>query len=335
MVRFPMIPRDIRTCFVTGGTGFVGSHLVDHLLEQGVEVRCLVRDPSRLRWLAGRPVQVVHGDLASGEAIRSGVAGVDAVFHLAGLVAAKSREEYFRVNAEGCRILAKAVCHAGDSDTVLVYVSSLAASGPSRVDAEVSEEDIPAPITHYGMSKLEGERALEAVGGRPVVIVRPPAVYGPRDREILPFFSMGNRGFFPIVNSGARVSLIYAEDLAKGIYLAACSGGNGEAYFITGQDSPRMSDMPRLVSRALGRKVRGIRVSPGLVSAAGGLSEMWGRVRGRMPVFNRDKARELTASGWVCSSAKASRDLSFQAEVSIQEGFSRTVQWYRENNWIS
>ncbi|NOY87359.1 MAG: NAD-dependent epimerase/dehydratase family protein [Deltaproteobacteria bacterium] len=329
-----MIDRDIRSCFVTGGTGFIGSHLVDHLLKQGVKVRCLVRRPSKLRWLAGRPVQIIQGDLASDEALAAGVAGVDAVFHLAGLVAAGSREEYFRVNADGCRSLVKAVGLSGGKTTVLVYVSSLAASGPSEADGEVTEEDSPAPITSYGMSKLEGERALEAASGRPIVIVRPPAVYGPRDREILPFFRMGNRGFFPIINSGARISLVHVEDLAKGIYRAACYGGPGEAYFITGHETVRISDMPRFLSEALGKKVRGVRISPALVSVAAGLSEAWGRIRGRMPVFNRDKARELAAPGWVCSSAKALRDLSFQAEISIKDGFSQTARWYRENNWI-
>lgn len=330
-----MINRDIRTCFVTGGTGFIGSHLVDHLLKQGVEVRCLVRRPSNLRWLAGRPVRIIKGDLASEEALAEGVAGVDAVFHLAGLVAARNREEYFRVNAEGCRSLAKAVGQAGERDTVLVYVSSLAVSGPSEAEKALTEEEPPEPITSYGMSKLEGERALGAAGGRPVVIVRPPAVYGPRDREILPFFRMGNRGFFPLINAGARLSLVHVVDLARGIHRVACSGGAGETYFITGKEIVGISDMPRLLSGALGKKVRGIKVPSGLVSAVAGLSEAWGRVSGRMPVFNRDKARELAASGWVCSPAKALRDLSFQSEISIENGFSQTVQWYRENNWIS
>ncbi|UCG38906.1 MAG: NAD-dependent epimerase/dehydratase family protein, partial [bacterium] len=224
--------RKIRTCFVTGGTGFIGSHLVDLLLENGCEVRCLVRNRGKLGWLLGKPVTVFEGDLGSHGVLRSGASGVDAVFHLAGLTAAASREQYRLVNAGGCGNLARASLEADEPPGVFVYVSSLAAVGPSYNDTAVEESRAPHPVTEYGRSKLEGERVLAGMGPLPLVVVRPPAVYGPRDREILPLFRLAARGFLPIFNPAARISMVHVRDLVKGILASAEGGRAGETYFL-------------------------------------------------------------------------------------------------------
>jgi len=329
-----MLSRDIRTCFVTGGTGFIGSHLIDHLLELDCHVRCLVRDPSRLGWLEGKSVELFHGDLESRETLEKGVRGTDAVFHLAGITAAGNQAEYNRVNAEGCRKLAEAALNSDEAPELFLYVSSQAAAGPGRTGCTVDEMTAPEPITAYGRSKLEGEKILAVMEGLPLIVVRPPAVYGARDKEILPLFKLANRGISPIFNAAAYLSLIHVSDLVKGIFKAAISGRLGETYFMANESPVKATDLPGIFSGALGRGVKGMRVPSVVLSAAASLSEVQGRLTRNLPVFNRDKVKELTAQDWVCSSRKAMDDFSFTTIVDVEDGFRATAAWYRERGML-
>jgi len=329
-----MPSREIRTCFVTGGTGFIGSHLVDLLLQRGCEVRCLVRDQSRLGWLQEKPVTIVEGDLDSKSAIQKAASGTDAVFHLAGVTAAGSREAYRKVNAEGCRSVASASLSAPYPPEVFIYMSSLAAIGPGRFDEVVAENRVPHPVTAYGRSKLEGERILSEMGPLPLVVVRPPAVYGPRDREIFPLFRLASKGIFPVFNPESRLSLIHVKDLVRGVMSAAEKGRVGETYFLTHPTPLGAGELPQLFGDALGRKVWALRVPVPLLKAAASVSEIWGRATGNIPVFNRDKVNELAAAGWVCGWEKAQREIAFKADVSFADGLLDTAKWYREKRWL-
>ncbi|MDF1526770.1 MAG: NAD-dependent epimerase/dehydratase family protein [bacterium] len=329
-----MPSREIRTCFVTGGTGFIGSHLVGHLLQRGCEVRCLVRDRSRLRWLQGQSVTIVEGDLNSHSVIREAASGTDAVFHLAGVTAAGSRETYRKINAEGCRSVAAAALSAPHPPDVFIYMSSLAAIGPGHFDEVVTENRVPHPVTDYGRSKLAGERILSEMGPLPLVVVRPPAVYGPRDRGIFPLFKLASMGIFPIFNSKARISIIHVEDLVRGVISAAVKGRVGETYFLTYPTAVDARDFPDLFGNALGRRVRTLRVPVPVLKAVAAVSETWGRVTGNMPVFNRDKVNELVATWLVCSWEKAQKEIAFEANRGLVDGLSETAKWYRDQGWL-
>ena len=334
MIDFHMPSRKIRTCFVTGGTGFIGSHLVDHLLQRGCDVRCLVRDRSRLRWLQGKPVSIVEGDLDSESVIQEAASGTDAVFHLAGVTAAGSWKVYREINARGCRSVAEAVLSAPHPPDVFIYMSSLAAMGPGRFDELVVENRVPHPVTDYGRSKLEGERILSEMGPLPLVVVRPPAVYGPRDKETFPLFRLASRGIFPVFNPVSRVCLVHVQDLVRGVMDAAEKGRVGETYFLTHPTPVNTQDLPGLFGEVFERKVRTLRVPVTALKAAAAVSETWGRITGRMSVFNRDKVKELTAEGWVCSGEKAQREIAFKANTELAEGLLETAKWYQDQSWL-
>ncbi len=333
MVNIDMPIRKIRTCFVTGATGFIGSHLVELLLAMDMEVRCLLRDPDRPGWLEGLPITKVKGDLFSLRSLEDGAAGADAVFHLAGATAAPNRREYFNINAQGCLNLGQAVGQNGGAK-VLVYVSSAAAGGPSAPGCAVSEDDEPAPVTHYGWSKLEGEKLLKGLKDLPLVIVRPPAVYGPRDRENLLLFKLASKGILPIFNALASLSLINVVDLVRGIWAAAERGRPGSTYNLADDLPVKTVDLPDIMGRAMGRKIRGITVPTGFLRSAAFFYEMAGKLSGRMPVFNIQKVNELTAPGWVVNTDRAAAELAFSTEVSLEDGFLEVAHWYREKGWI-
>ncbi len=209
----------MKLALVTGATGFVGSHLVELLAEAGVGLRVLVRRTSRSEALEALGAERVVGALEEPVSVARAAAGVDVVFHLAALTRARTRSEYFRANAEGVRTVARAAAEAGAR---LVYLSSLAAVGPSVDGRPVAEGAVPRPITQYGRSKLAGEEACSSAAERlEVVILRAPAVYGPRDRDLFRFFSMAARGVLALPSGPERrLQMIHVRDLAQALVCA-------------------------------------------------------------------------------------------------------------------
>jgi nucleoside-diphosphate-sugar epimerase len=321
-----------RRALVTGGHGFLGSHLVDLLLEQGFTVRCLLRPGRPEAVLGGRPVEVARGDLREETGLAEAVRGVEWVFHVAGLIAARSPAEFRAVNAGGtARLAAAARAHAPGLRR-FVLVSSQAAAGPSADGRPVSEDLPPHPLTHYGRSKLLGEEALKAAG-IPFSIVRPPAIYGPRDPALLPFFRLASMGFAPgLEGPGRRFNLLHARDVARGILLAAeAEGARGRTYFLSDGGGYGYPEVARSMGSAFGRRTRRIPIPDFLLDLAAAVSDEVMGMLGRAPVFSRDKARELKARLWLCTAARAEAELSWRPLVALDDGIRETAEWYRRN----
>ena len=317
---------------ITGATGFVGSQLIEAVARNGLRARALVRKTSDLALLERHGVERVVGDVTDPAALRRAVEGADTVLHLAAATRALRPATFHAVNGEATGRLVEAL-EAGGKRRRLVYLSSLAAAGP-RGDRPVQAEDPPRPVTSYGRSKLEGERAALGSATLSVAVLRAPAVYGPGDRDLLPFFRLAQRGVLPLVGPpDRRLQLVHVRDLAEGLLAAAWSDATG-LFHIAEPRSYRWAEVVDLLGSAVGR--RGVRVSvPGiLVRGAAALSEAAARVRRKPVIFDRDKAREILAPGWLCETERARRELGFEARVPLEEGLRETASWYRAYGWL-
>jgi nucleoside-diphosphate-sugar epimerase len=323
---------------ITGAAGFIGSLVVDAVAESGVEAVPLVRPTSDLRWLEPYRKSLRFGDVTDRESLAPAVENVRWILHVAGVVRARSEDAYDRVNAEGTRNLLEAAYRINPGVERVVVVSSLAAAGPSPDGRALDEEEEPRPITAYGRSKLRGERHAREWSDRlPVTVIRPPAVYGPRDRGILTFFRCASRGFLPRFGRGDRsYSLVHGGDLARAVWHAARHPtAAGRTYFVC---DPEPYDWDALVSAfavAVGRTVRS-RIVPGwLLRSFASVAEWLPAGRRGRPFLTRDKVRELLAPHWACSPARIGAELGFTCDRGLAEGLSDTARWYRERGWIA
>lgn len=320
--------------FVTGGTGFIGSHLVDRLLDNGDnEVYALIR--SHDKWLDNKTIQRIKGDLHDAGALREGMNNAKTVFHVAGLV--KAPESYLldQANVDATENVLRMAMK--QKVTKLVILSSLAACGPGY-EAPLSEEDPLRPVTMYGKSKKKMEEMVHRVADDDisVTIIRPPAVYGPRENQIFSVFQMASWRFFPIIGDGhsTKISLVHVDDLIDGIMLAAAEHNPGvETYFITSEQVYTWNEISITMEKALQKRLFTIKIPHKFVQFAGAAAEHTASLFGRYPVVNRDKAKELGLP-WICSADKAKSNLGYRSRVSLYDGFSQTINWYKKNHWL-
>ncbi len=320
---------------VTGATGFVGSHLAEALVARGDTVVALARRPDQHAALARLGATPISGSLESPRTLAAALAGVQTVYHVAGATFARGEAEFFAVNEGGTRRLLDAVREAAPRLTRFVYVSSQAALGPSAAGKPFTEDAECRPVTAYGRSKLAGELAVRA-SGLPWSVVRPPAVYGPRDRAFLQLFRIVRRGIAPVFGAGTQeLSLVYVADLAAAIVQAGTHPAAERQVF---HAAHREVVLSREVSRAAGLAIGSSPIVvpvPGLLASA--IAGVVGRAAAAMGWYtplNADRMAEFLAPSWLLDATKAERMLGWTARRGMAEGMGLTGAWYREQGWI-
>lgn len=320
---------------MTGSTGFLGGHAVRALVESGWDVRALVRrDPSRSLLLDGIPIEAAPGDL-SADGIPAGVArGASAIVHLAGVLKARTLEEYREVNRRGTeRLLAAALREAPEA--LFVHVSSQAAGGPSRGGRPVGEGDPPRPVSWYGITKLEGEDAVRATWPGAWIVLRPGVVFGPGDRGLLTYFRMAARGWVPVPAPRSRIQIDDAFRVSLAIATAASRPDlAGRTGFVCRRESISIGDFAGEIGRLAPKPPRQVRVPDAFVRLAGAAETLRERVTRRSRPFNADKAREILAGDWLCDPSLG-EDLGLPAPDPLPEGLSRTWDWYVREGWLA
>ena len=326
-----------RIAVVSGANGFVGSHLVDFLLKENFEVRCLTRKTSDLRWLNGKDIKNINTGLMDKDGLRKAFKDAQYIFHVAGVVKSKTPEGYFKGNVEITRVMLETALEFKSSIKKFLIVSSQTAAGPSLDGKPVTEDMAGKPITTYGRSKLAQEELAKTFMDKlPITICRAAAVYGERDTEILIFFQTFNKGLMTTIGFNNKlVNLIHVSDLVKGLYLAATNEISiGQIYFISSEKNYSWEEIGEVTSKVLGNKPIKIKVPHFAVYGIASVAQFFAVFSSKPATLNIEKARDITQALWICDTSKAIRDLGYHQEISLEEGIKRTCDWYKEMKWI-
>lgn len=318
-----------RRIVVTGATGFIGRHVAARLHAAGDRVRAIVRPDSPRRPPSG--VEVVHAALTY-DALRAAIDGADVVVHIAGVISARGWQDYADVNVAGTRELAAATQEVGAR---LIHISSLAAAGPAPADRPRTEADPCEPINDYGRSKLQGERAITSIEGLQWTILRPGVVYGPGDRALLPLFRLARLGVLPdIGRRSAAYTFVFIDDLVNAIDAAVRRAAGGAVMFVGHPTPVTTRRLAAALSGALERRVSRVRVPTPIGAGAAAVGDIISALTGTRPLFNRRRWAEMSAVGFVCGVAEIHQRLGLEAHVDLDEGFRRTLTWYRVAGWM-
>ena len=319
---------------LTGGTGFVGSHVADALLAGGFRVRALVRRPDDLAWLAGTSVELVKGDVRDPSALPALVDGAAAVVHVAGKTSARNEEAYMAANAAGAgNVAAAARAHAAGAPVVLV--SSQAAGGPSEDGRPVKATDAPHPVSAYGRSKLAGEAAVRR-SGAPFTILRPCAVYGPRETAIRDLFVAASRGVVPVLAGGRpRIQLVYGPDLAASVVGALALEPLGRTFYAAHPEVLDYGSIAETLAGLPSRRPFRLPVPGVAIRGAGHIAGALSAFAKGPAVFNADKANEMLQEAWLCDASDAQVSLGQPFRTDFRTGARLTWKWYLERGWVA
>ncbi len=327
--------------FVTGGTGFIGSHLVEALLQGGHDVTCLVRNPAKAERLfaAGPKPHTVQGDLNDVEALTAGCTGADVVYHVAGAVAARSRAELFAVNRQGTSTIVNVAGRAAPDLQRFVYVSSLAAAGPTTKGVPLTEDSAAQPVSDYGWSKLAGEEAVRS-GAVPWTIIRPPTVYGPRDTEVFKLFKLAKLGLAVFFGDGSQeLSFVYATDLVGALIHCLDPAARDRVFYASHPEILTAREFARGIYHAVKQPPAGRGPFVVAVPAPVARVVLWltgtaASLARRSTVLNADKANEFLAAAWTCSPESLVTATEWEATTDITTGLRQTAAWYTEAQWL-
>jgi len=319
---------------LTGGTGFVGSHLVDTLCAAGMRPKVLVRDLANPRWIGGADAEFVEGSLGDQTSLERLVQDAGTVIHLAGVLRAAREGDFDRGNRLGTANRVEAARRAAP-EARFVHVSSLAAAGPSPEPEGRAPGDPPAPISAYGRSKLAGEVEVGAFEDeRQWCVLRPPAVYGPRDSDIFEFFKMASRGLAAIPAGERWLTMVYVADVVRAILAAGAVGESGAVYHL-GESSPQLLDrIFDQIAETGGCRVKIIRMPAPVVRAAGMVGSALQRLGANRLPLTLDKTTELLAKHWTARTATSLEALGIGVGTVFSAGAEITWKWYRLKGWV-
>ena len=322
---------------VTGSTGFIGSHLIDYLVGHGCTIHALVRETSDQRWLNKSDQVKVHVvDFAKSSPI-SCLEKADYLFHCAGLTKAKTRDDYFCGNVFSCEVLYERCVAIGSNLKAIVHLSSLAAAGPNVQGEAAQEKDPCKPVTYYGESKLAGERiALNYSSLLPIVIIRPPVVYGPREENFFIYLKTLSQGWnIKIGTTRRELSLVYVTDLVRAMVRAAvCYPKNEKIYYVTDGEHHTWNDISGSAMKILNVRAKALFIPKVLLTFLSIISETLAWFGPKPALFDRQRVIDICQTSWIASPKSFFESHDFQPKYNLAKGLKETIDWGKKNNWL-
>ena len=322
---------------LTGASGFVGSHILDSLRRRGIPTALLLRPGSSRRFIAPHlaEIELRTGSIDDPESLQRAMAGITHVIHCAGATRASRVAGLYEVNQAGTRNVVNAVNGQQGQIQRLVHISSLAAAGPAQPEKPAREQDPPRPVSEYGKSKLAGEQEVRVHCRTEHVILRPSAVYGPRDAEFLRLFQAAKWHLLARLGGGQTLSLVFVRDLAEAV--ATCldhPAAASKTYFVAAREVVTARRMAEEVAAQMNVWTVPLPVPLALLWLMCLAQEIRSRLTGKPNVLSLQKFAELRAPGWVCDPTLLERETGYACPTTLKTGVAETLSWYRQQHWL-
>jgi len=326
-----------KSVLVTGGSGFIGSRLIEKLINQDYEVTAVLRKTSKRDHLPLDKIKIVEIDLTDYQSILDffTLNSFDYVIHAAGITKALKKEDYFKYNTQTTKYLIDAILKVSWKPQKFVYISSQAAHGTyKKLQRPIQINDIHNPITAYGKSKLLAERYIDEYYRHPYIILEPTSVYGPRDKDFLIVMKLIKKGLEGYIGKKPqRLSFIFVEDLVDAIIACISQPHTGE-YLISDGNKYIDEDLGKAVKSALGKKTIKIRIPIALAYIGAFFSDLMAQINGKPTAFNLEKMKELKAKNWLCDPTPFFTNFNFKPKYNLEKCIIETIKWYKEHHWL-
>jgi len=332
----------MKKVLITGASGFIGSSLVEEGLKRSYEIVAGIRKSSSKKYLADERIKFIELDFTDTKKLEEQLADFtdkngkfDYVIHNAGITKAKKVQDYFTVNFEYTKNLVDAFIKTNNIPGKFVYMSSLAAYGPGATQDPIRQTDLPNPVTSYGKSKLESENYLRSLNGFPYIIIRPTAVYGPRDKDIFILIKMLNRNFEAYLGFGKQLlSFVHVKDLVRAIFLTLESPHKQKEYFVSDGNIYDSKMFNATAKKYLEKKTIAVTIPTSVLKPIAFSVEMIAALFGTIATINRERLKEFEARNWSIDSTPLQNEIGFKAEYNLESGLKETIAWYKANGWL-
>ncbi|HMX82242.1 MAG TPA: NAD(P)-dependent oxidoreductase [Saprospiraceae bacterium] len=328
----------MKTLLITGANGFIGSTLVECAIQNNYKVTAAIRKGSDLNYLKDFDIDYLEIDYNNKEDLNekfSRLPAFDYIIHNAGITKAKDEAGYHKVNVGNTKLLVETLIETGKVPHKFLFVSSLAAVGPVTYGKTIQDDTPGNPVTWYGRSKLVAENYFTTLNDFPWVIVRPTAVYGPKDKDIFVFIKMICSGFnLSVGYRDQELSFIHSEDLVALMLEILRNGQTGKKYIGYDLRQYTSEDLSSAIKEALHKKAIRLRLPVGIISMVAFLSEKIGKLSGKIPALNIDKVNELKAQCWWCNSENVKNLSNWQPKYDLYSGMKQTIAWYKDKGWL-
>lgn len=334
----------MKTLLISGATGFIGRHFVEHALEHGYSPIVLARKSSKTKYFEQKKVPVVILSFYDPEKLVEEIkilidtyGIIDNFIHIAGLTQSLKVSDFYNVNYQITKNLVDAFSNSTKNPPKFIFVSSIAALGPGDpyTFKPITEDQSPNPVTYYGKSKLMAEQYLKSQTHTPWIILRPTIVYGPHEKNFFNLVKSLKMGFEIYVGSKKQMlSFIYVEDLVN-IILKLCETKISQKdYNLCDGGSYSISNVNQVIKNALNVKTKSIVLPTVFVRIIAFFNELVSRFSTSSPIVNQNKVNEMVQLNWLCDNSKIKEDIEFKPKFNLQVGIKKTIKWYKRNDWL-